>query len=125
VTVSAWQILLIAGSRDWRNYEMVDDVIVELEERYGSSLLILEGGCPTGADQMVRQVCALRNIPNITMHAHWQHGRGAGPRRNRWMAAMRPEEAHLFFQTPGSRGTGDMEQACREYGISRRQYRPS
>ncbi len=122
--VSTWKIVLLAGSRNWQDYDMIAEIIGALKERYSTVLLILEGGCPTGADKMVRDVCRLRNIPNITMHAHWIHGKGAGPCRNRWMAALQPKESHLFFQTPKSRGTMNMYKACQEYRIPVIRYGP-
>lgn len=120
-----FQIVLIAGSRNWSDPQMIVDVIETLLDTYTYRLLILDGGCPTGADIMAQNICAHRNVPNITMHAHWSFGRSAGPVRNRWMARLRPVEAHLFFQTPDSRGTLDMLKACNEYSIPTQRYRPS
>jgi len=96
-------------------------------------LIIIEGGCETGADFLAREWA--RKYPNrvelIDEPAKWsdltqpgavirkrrdgtEYDAKAGPRRNRKMLKYRPHKVLAF---PGGKGTNSMCELAREAGI--------
>lgn len=72
--------LAIVGSRNFTNYEIVEETLSTLEEPITE---IISGGAP-GADSLAEDWAKKQNIP-ITVHkADWaKYGRAAGPKRNK------------------------------------------
>jgi YspA, cpYpsA-related SLOG family len=96
-------IVLVTGSRDWPDAEMVADILDLTEKHYGPITTIVHGACPTGADAAadawaVANDCGVERVP-----ADWtKHGRSAGPLRNREMI-RRGADLCLAFIGPCTR----------------------
>lgn len=74
--------ILVTGSRNWTNYAVITNAIMEAIQP-GDDLLIVHGGCPDGADHIADQIARSAHIPTEVHPADWaRHGRKAGPVRN-------------------------------------------
>jgi hypothetical protein len=84
--------ILITGSRDWEDWERIS---FELGRAIGESgrpvaeVVIVHGGCPTGADVIADQIARDYHYRTEAHPAQWdQFGKAAGPRRNGEMVAL-------------------------------------
>jgi hypothetical protein len=95
--------VIIAGMRDFFDYEVVKKVIKES----GYPITEVVCGCAAGVDSLGERWAKENNIPISRFPADWnKHGRAAGPIRNQEMAV---EGDKLIVVWDGeSRGTGDM-----------------
>lgn len=100
--------LLIAGCRDFTNYEefckIVDDYM-KLLCFHPENLTIISGGAP-GTDSMAKRYADEKGYYCIEFFANWQLGRQAGPIRNAEMADN-CDKALLFWDSV-SKGTKNM-----------------
>ena len=105
--------ILTTGSRDWEGYaperhiQRILTAALNLAEALDSPLTVVHGACPTGADQCVDR-WALRREGQVILETHpanWQqYGKGAGPRRNKWMVDLGADLC-IGFLRAGSTGT--------------------
>ena len=119
--------VLVCGGR---NYGIKDEAARLFMFRQLSTLhekhyftAIIEGGAP-GADASAATFGRMNSIPVLTFKADWdEHGRAAGPIRNRRMI----EEGHpdLVVAFPGGRGTADMMFWAKKAGVKVIEPRPS
>ena len=95
------QRIIVTGSRDWRDryvvYRALNQAVTDLNgwltpDPYGNTLpdprrvVVVHGGCPTGADAFADDWCVGAVIEPIVFRADWAtHGASAGPLRNRAM----------------------------------------
>ena len=111
--------IVIAGGRDFQNYEVLrgamDGVLANI-----SSPITIVSGAARGADTLGEQYAAERGLDVIRFPADWKKfGRRAGPIRNEQMA----EAANMLvaFWDGQSRGTkniiGNMEQRGKPYYV--------
>lgn len=110
--------LIIAGGR---NYELTPDDHRRLHAIARDHIIteVVTGGAK-GADECGQMWAASLMLPIKVFRADWrQHGRAAGPIRNREMAAY--ADAVALF--PGGKGTDDMARAARAQGIRIFDYR--
>ena len=107
--------IVITGSRDWTDREVIESVLWWLWPKR-----VAHGGC-RGADEIANDVVMELLLPEVTIityEADWEeHGRGAGPIRNREMLDTEEPDLVVGFLLPGSRGTRDCLEAARERGI--------
>jgi hypothetical protein len=95
---------------------MVFGVLDGLEAAHGPRLVILQGGCPTGADALARKWCCLKGVPYENFPADWRkYGRKAGPIRNTRM--IEEGAPDLCVSLPGGSGTADCTRKARAAGI--------
>lgn len=107
--------ILVTGGRDWMDGEIVYEAL-RRETNSGPSIII-QGGCPTGADNFASIFGKLNFIPQEIYPADWKkHGRAAGPRRNQQMVDSGPDIC-LAFITERSRGARGTLQMCTKAGI--------
>lgn len=121
--------IIVTGSRDIPAdcADAVQDAIwhaIYANVRNREPVTIIDGGCPTGADELARQlVRALRSfhyqIEGETHPADWaQHGKAAGPIRNQNMVEMGADQCIAFFyEGAGNRGTTDCATRAAAAGI--------
>jgi hypothetical protein len=128
-------IVIMCGSRTWRDALPVYFEAKRLKARYGLRLLVRHGDEPNGGDKLIFQACEDLSVchieycaapPRHREHARFQvvrasdwtkDGKAAGPIRNR---AMRDAGAQglVAFRMPGiSRGTDGMIALAREAGM--------
>jgi len=92
--------LIIAGGRDYRLTPKDIERLNALE----NITEVVSGGAP-GADTEGENWATEQNLPITVFKADWKrYGRGAGPRRNRDMAAY--ADGVVLF--PGGKGTENM-----------------
>jgi hypothetical protein len=108
--------VLVCGDRNWRRYTTIRDRLAQLPP----GTTIRHGGC-RGADQMAGIAARALGFEVEEFPADWgSHGRAAGPRRNRQMAATQPVPglAIAFHENlMNSAGTLDMVRVARRSGI--------
>jgi hypothetical protein len=72
--------LAIVGSRDFDNYDLLEDYILENFESEG--LTIISGGA-IGADNLAKTFAFANNVQYLEFPADWRtHGKSAGYKRN-------------------------------------------
>lgn len=108
--------VLVTGGRNYKNVSAVDAALDILLSQYGEALVIIEGGCPTGADRLARLWAKLNHVELITEKADWdKHGTAAGPIRNSKMVTEYQPSVVLAF--PGNDGTADCVRKAERAGI--------
>lgn len=106
-------IVVVAGGRNFTDETYARIKLNEMHYNIAPTLVI-QGGCMTGADMLVRDWAKSFGVPCATFHANWRyHGRAAGPIRNRSMAKV----ADVCMIFPGGRGTSSMKTAARKNGL--------
>lgn len=112
--------VLITGSRDWPDEDIVGDAIIDLKNWYSfdwDDVVIVHGHCPTGADHYA-DIKAGRYGLLVERHpANWaRYGKGAGPKRNSEMVD-KGADIVIAFMMEGSRGTKDCVEKAKEAGL--------
>lgn len=107
-------IVLVCGGRNYSNSDKVDVVLGALNESEPISKLV--HGAATGADSLARRWAKSKGIETIGYPARWsEHGRAAGPIRNRQM--LDEESPDFVVAFPGGRGTDNMIKQAEDAGI--------
>lgn len=120
--------ILVCGSRDWYDIDMINKelqkLIVQLGVKY-KDVLVITGGA-TGADELVQRLCNDElGIACAVFHAPWaffaklNNKRAAGPVRNMWMLRWGRPDAVLAFHPfiVNSRGTKNMVEKARSMKV--------
>ncbi len=96
--------VMVTGSRTWRDYPRIRDVIADVNESTPISLVI-HGGA-TGADMLADRACRSLRIPTELFLPNWRsEGRKAGVIRNITMIDQLPDQVLAFRSRGESRGT--------------------
>jgi hypothetical protein len=100
--------VIVAGGRDFTNYALVEEAI----KISGFEISQIVSGKAKGADTLGEVWALANNIPVEAFPADWsQHGRAAGPIRNRQMAEY--ADALIAIWDGESKGTANMIQQAR------------
>ena len=98
--------ILITGSREWTNTEIIKNAI-EFHSKPSEDTIIIHGGAK-GADAIADQLAIQFGWSRIIYPANWTlHGKSAGPTRNKFMLVSSKPDVVLAFPTTSSRGTWD------------------
>ena len=118
--------IIVAGSRDYKNYgqlaDILDVLITKLQNRGidKSDIEIVSGGC-RGADELGERYAKESYIRCSIFPADWgKYGRSAGPIRNDTMAkyAVKADEGYLVaFPIGESAGTRSMIKLAEQHGL--------
>lgn len=112
--------LIVTGCRDWTDEFVVGLELTAVLQSQVGALLLVHGGCVTGADDIARRwakQAAVRDLVDQEPHrADWSQGRAAGPIRNHEMASLGADLC-LAFWDGISKGTLDMITQAVRYGI--------
>jgi hypothetical protein len=118
--------ILVTGSRDWPYPGVVDAELraATLPTTDSIPITIIQGGCPTGADEQARQWVDLNNhgwtFGRTVIETHpadWKtYGKGAGPIRNQEMVALGADLC-LVFRFNESKGATDCMMRAYAAGI--------
>ncbi len=124
--------VIVTGSRSFPDEMAVWRALASFVNAYcdpgGSTLTVVHGGCPTGADHYASRYCTLPSEDDFDLTvieerhpADWdRYGHAAGPIRNREMVDAGADLV-LAFPLPGlrslSRGTWDCISAAEAHGI--------
>ena len=112
--------LIIAGSRDFNDYELlekeVDSFILRVQEKlgYGIPVEIVSGGAK-GADRLGERYAKDRGLPVKIFLANWDLGRGAGYIRNEEMAKYASD--CVVFILDSSKGSTHMANLAKKYNL--------
>lgn len=104
--------LIIAGSRDFDNYELLKQTVLP----YLNDIEEIISGTARGADSLGEQFAKEFNIPVRQFPADWNaYGKKAGYLRNVQMA--KNATACIVFWDGKSRGTQHMINIAKQYGL--------
>ena len=107
--------LIIAGGRDFANYELLREFVDFKLSRKQEEIQIISGGA-RGADAFGERYAAERGYLLRRFPADWkQYGKAAGVRRNKEMAQN--ADALIAFWDGISRGTKNMIEEATAAGI--------
>ncbi|MEU4296421.1 DUF2493 domain-containing protein [Kitasatospora aureofaciens] len=113
--------ILVTGSRAWSDRARVEWAL-GVAFRAFRPIVVVHGGCPTGADAMAAVWAQRAGVEVEAWPADWdRHGRAAGPIRNAQMVAAGARFC-LAFVLPGSRGTADCVRRAEASGIPVRRF---
>ena len=109
--------LLIAGGRDFSNYNLLARrCAAYIAENCGVQEPIILSGCASGADSLGEQFAMEYSLECRYFPAQWEkYGRAAGPMRNRQMAQV--ANGAVVFWDGRSRGTRSMIGYLRQMGV--------
>jgi len=109
--------VVVTGGRDFDDKDFAWSVIQRIAESRGISLL--GHGDATGLDTLAKECCNQMHIPTQAFpvtRADWrEHGKRAGPRRNKAMLLEVKPECVIAF--PGGRGTASCTQIARSLDL--------
>jgi hypothetical protein len=104
--------VIIAGGRDFNNYFLLLEGVVES----GFDITSVVSGCAQGADTLGELFARDMDLPVHQFPANWdKYGRAAGPIRNGEMANF--GEALIAFWDGKSSGTKNMIQQAQSKGL--------
>lgn len=116
--------IIIAGSSDFNNYEMLreksKETISRLLSKYPGATITIVSGTARGADQLGERFAKECGYTLKRFPANWKLYRGqAGPVRNRQMLNFAKEKTGILivFWDGISRGTANMIGIAKEAGI--------
>jgi hypothetical protein len=97
--------ILVTGSRDWHSFKAVK---VALEDAAaGERIVVIHGGCPTGADSYAGAVARDHGWRVEINHADWKrYGHGAGPLRNADMVRAGADLCLAFIRNNSDGASG-------------------
>ena len=107
--------IIITGSRHWIDRDEIDYLLYWACQE-DEELVIVHGGCPTGADAIADEIARGMDIPVEVHPADWSLGRRAGPLRNQRMVDLGADACHAF-PLADSRGTWDCVRRAEAAGI--------
>lgn len=98
--------VLVCGGRNYDDYESLATFLSALQVTRAPFSVIIHGDA-RGADTLADTYARRHNIPVLAFPADWkQHGRSAGPRRNKQMLIEGKPDLVVAF--PGTAGTANM-----------------
>jgi len=116
--------LIIAGSRNYNNYNFIKESVQNImRESYNSGIAlqiesIVSGGA-NGVDKLGEQFAKEFNIPCIVFPANWsKHGKAAGPIRNKEMA----EFADTLIAFPDMKSIGTINMITTMKNLNKKVY---
>lgn len=113
--------ILICGSRDWTDAEPIYSILYSFYDHPQNKLVVIEG-CARGADKIAHYWNQSDNdfVEHLHFPANWsEHGKAAGPIRNRQMLSEgKPELVVAFHDNLAtSKGTKDMVTIAKKAGV--------
>jgi hypothetical protein len=113
--------VLICGDRNWTDYDYILETLKKyLADHTPNAIDFVIEGEANGADKLGRKAAEELGIVVLPYPAKWeQHGRAAGPIRNKQMLVDgKPDEVWAFHDNlSASKGTMNMIITAREKGI--------
>lgn len=108
--------LIVAGGRDFDNYQLLSEQLIELSETHLRDRLVnLVSGMAKGADLLAFQFAKEHGVNCIKFPANWNaHGKSAGYIRNSQMASV--SDGLLAFWDGQSKGTKNMIDTMNKLG---------
>lgn len=99
--------IIVAGSRGWDDYRLLNDVISTVVSMLDQPVLFISGKAKSGADDLIIRWCEENEILCMECPADWdKHGKSAGYVRNAEMAEI--GNRLIVFWDGVSKGTKHM-----------------
>lgn len=111
--------VIIAGSREFNNYDLLESTISNYLKENTNNVEIVSGTA-RGADQLGEQFAIKYGYQIRRFPANWNlYGKSAGPIRNREMAEYASDGQGILFAfwDGKSRGTKSMINLAKKYGL--------
>lgn len=109
--------VLVCGSRHFNDINLMSSVLTELREEREEFSTIIHGAA-RGADTLAGQYAQRHSIDVRAFPAKWkEHGKAAGPIRNKLMLSEGKPDLVIAFMYPDSRGTKNMVEQAQKAGI--------
>jgi hypothetical protein len=108
--------IVIAGCRDYNNYEEAEEFIDLCVSSFaGKDNIVIVSGGAKGADMLGERYASERGFAIERYNADWKtYGRKAGPMRNNQMAEIC--DLVICFWDEKSKGTGSMIALAKKHG---------
>lgn len=107
--------LIVAGGRDFDDYELLAATLMQVAEEAGDTYDIsIVTGMAEGADTLAFQFASLNGVRKYEFPADWSRGKGAGFIRNQRMAEF--ADGLLAFWDGQSKGTAHMIKTMQQLG---------
>lgn len=108
--------VIIAGSRDFSNYDLLREKCDNILSQVQGDIIVVSG-TSKGADILGERYARERGYQIVYFAPNWRlYGAGAGPVRNREMAAY-SDAAIVFMKQEGSKGSQNMIQQAEKWGL--------
>ena len=111
--------ILVTGGRKWADKAIIRHALLAVWKAAGSppDVVLVSGGCPTGADAYAETVGAAYGFTVERHPADWaKYHKAAGPIRNKEMVQAGADVCVAFFM-PGSVGTANCMRLAEKAGI--------
>lgn len=110
--------VLICGSRTFSDRGPIIDAIERLIVRYGTELVVIQGGAK-GADDIAEEIASKLDVDTVEYKADWdKYGKRAGFLRNtRMLVEGKPDLVLAFKDKEHSVGTDMMVKIARDAGV--------
>jgi hypothetical protein len=111
-------MLLVTGSRKWKNAHLLHATLEELHARYGIVGII--HGAAIGADSMAGAWAQSKGLIEMTVPYAGAFGNRGGSVRNQWMVdivSLFDAPFCVAFPTPDASGTWDCVQKAKARGL--------
>ena len=112
--------LLVCGSRHYHDGQRLSETLGLYLRQVGEDLIVIHGGCETGADIMADWWCKKNEVDCMRVPAKWRvYDNAAGPIRNKRMRDRYKPDAAVAFRQLGAEnvGTDGMIALLHEAGI--------
>lgn len=107
--------VIVAGGRDFSDYQRLTDVLFEYAEQYCDVAISLVSGMARGADKLAYEFAMEHNVQCHEFPADWnKYGKSAGYKRNAEMAHF--ADVLIAFWDGKSRGTKHMIETMQKLG---------
>lgn len=116
--------ILVTGSRDWQDARVIGQWLDYYYHQVlePAHLVVVHGGCPTGADKMADSWARTQGLSIEAHPAQWGvHGRAAGPIRNAHMVQLGADVCLAFIRN-GSVGASHTAALAEGAGITTRRF---
>lgn len=115
--------VLVTGSRDWLNAQMIYNVMFDLHLTATSQPTLVSGNCPTGADAIAEAIADYLKWPVERHPADWENlGKRAGFVRNAEMVESGADVCIAFIRNK-SKGASMTADLAHKAGILTKVYR--
>jgi len=120
--------ILVTGSRDWNDGNVVSEAMLRATDHLGANrggpvIIVVHGACPTGADAIADRYASMWGWRAESHPANWDDlGRSAGPLRNRHMVELGADVCLAFIKN-ASRGATHCARLAEKAGIPVRYWR--
>jgi YspA, cpYpsA-related SLOG family len=97
--------VLVCGGRDYTDGARVHELLSKLHDEQRITCIVT--GAARGADELAQAWAVANRVSVARYPANWkEHGKSAGPRRNKIM--LETEKPQMVVAFPGGKGTKDM-----------------